>query len=559
MIKEIRLSPALAFARVGSSPDLCDNFEWGKKDLSFRGSGRTLLEARHSLRVHPTTGEPSWEPPSATLALRDALGPRKVAPLFQLEASGTDGDGPLTIGRLEGAAGSTKNLSWRVWVANRKAWHFTRSPGDVVQADVTIAGDNHALHALNGIGDGTPESLLPSGKFLSLGQAQVLKPSPRLGDALCLRFTPPNGLVYGPVDLFTKRLAELAATNRALSAALLRLSRGILDSGGDPEALKMLFTELLRLNGRWKNFSLPPKQCILNPLAAWPNWSWPRPSSPLSLATIENAISTFPDAMIEALKNLGNVGDRSELIRFLIPADTSSGNLPPSISAFLVHPERIITGLGLIDDISDGFIEATLDLGPKCKLHARARVVVTPPALVPDRRALVSIADGLEDRTSRQHVRARMVAEPEAYVRPRVEAIMDRAFDTAGLQNADAVLDFFRAENMSNANLARLGQGACKNMVPPPAQTALWDPDRFASVHSLPLTEVAWRMHRRNSTPSIFKSLAQDQPRSLSARIRPPDDTQRYYDQRMPALMRGADRAPLRLTRLQYELFMAWI
>lgn len=33
----------------------------------------------------------------------------------------------------------------------------------------------------------------------------------------------------------------------------------------------------------------------------------------------------------------------------------------------------------------------------------------------------------------------------------------------------------------------------------------------------------------------------------------------RYYDRRMPAVMRGSDRHPMHITRRQYELLVAWV
>ena len=57
---------------------------------------------------------------------------------------------------------------------------------------------------------------------------------------------------------------------------------------------------------------------------------------------------------------------------------------------------------GIVDDMSDGIISCTIsnqDCSP-----ALARIVVGPPDYAPDRRPLVSLADGLKDRVDRDEV-----------------------------------------------------------------------------------------------------------------------------------------------------------
>jgi hypothetical protein len=34
---------------------------------------------------------------------------------------------------------------------------------------------------------------------------------------------------------------------------------------------------------------------------------------------------------------------------------------------------------------------------------------------------------------------------------------------------------------------------------------------------------------------------------------------EKYYDHKMPALMRGSDRYPMHITRRQYDLLVAWV
>jgi hypothetical protein len=74
----------------------------------------------------------------------------------------------------------------------------------------------------------------------------------------------------------------------------------------------------------------------------------------------------------------------------------------------------------------------------------------------------------------------------------------------------------------------------------------------------LTLSDHAQRRHRRFLALEVFEDMLREQPDLLERVIREPMTGDRYYDRRMPALMRGSDRHPLHLTRRQYDLLLRW-
>ncbi|ETX02269.1 MAG: hypothetical protein ETSY2_35855, partial [Candidatus Entotheonella gemina] len=126
-------------------------------------------------------------------------------------------------------------ITWHIEAANRKAFHYTNSPGDMVVAKTSIPGNDHFSVPLNGTSDGALHPLVEQGKPVHLGSAQVIKPTQDHPE-LRLRITPPKGLIYAPAN--TK--------DRDLSALL------------EPNQDKEEFLKHLHL--------------VLNPDAAWPKW-----------------------------------------------------------------------------------------------------------------------------------------------------------------------------------------------------------------------------------------------------------------------------------------------
>lgn len=250
---------------------------------------------------------------------------------------------------------------------------------------------------------------------------------------------------------------------------------------------------------RSKTFVLSPERLILNPEAAW--------------------------------------------CRFTIP----EGGDPRTNPAGLFARDEQGVSLGLLDDVCDGVIVCRLDgVAPAC-----GRVVVGPPHFAPDRRPFTSLADGLTDRVKRMEVVEPAYAGKIELTSLEVRDILERVLETMGLMNLDLQNDRARRENASLAEEAGLDSAAAANKAFPRMEPVLGRP--------LPITELGRQHHRRFVSLEVLEDMLREQPQLLDRLIRVPMEQDRYYDQRMPALMRGSDRAPMHLTRRQYELLRAWV
>lgn len=255
------------------------------------------------------------------------------------------------------------------------------------------------------------------------------------------------------------------------------------------------------LGARTTTFVLPDDQLVLNPEAAWCAW------------------------------NLNEAADVRTNPGGLLTTDVNG------------------VSLGLLDDVSDGIISVSLPGVPT----AKARVAVGPPHYAPDRRPIVSLADGLTDRVQRDDVEAASyydTRERFELTSQEVRDLLERVFETVHLLNVDYQNRRALAENRAIAR----GQGL-------PASAA--DKINFPAVaaiggHPLPLVERARQRHRRFLSQEAFEDMLRERPALLDTVIRTPMTGERYYDRRMPALMRGSDRLPWHLTRRQYAMLGRW-
>ncbi|TAK82448.1 MAG: hypothetical protein EPO12_06980 [Aquabacterium sp.] len=550
MITKIWLYPPLAFARVGGAAQACDNFHWEDEDLSPTGTGRTRIAAATTLDVAADGSLRARQPDVLSFKSTDAkTGPhfRPVSPFFELHGEWTDGygqqqSGPITTALLSELGYTPRQLRWTVKVANLKAWHFTGSQGDIVRAEVSMAGDGdggkYQAMPLLGHSPAVEPRLVPAGHPIPMGQVQLVRPQDKW-PGLRMRFTPPAGLVYAPSDL-DARLGRLDEIRQQIQHTADELAGALGPLGPLVQALAGM---LLKGNELWRGFALPDARKILNPKAAWPQWAWPG-TPPLDIAAVVARLQD-PGFRIDGL--LGH-GDQSELIRNLGAPDADAHNMPLGIFAYMATPAGLLSSMGFVDDISDGVITVELE-GAKLE-PARARVVVAPPCLAPDRRMPVSVADGLADRVARAEARedAWVRGDNEQQSDAEVHDIFERALETAWLQNVDAACDFFDMENRNRA--AHLG-----NQAPPVPQ--LWKTGPGAPGDPLPLTTQAREAHRRLATPSALQAYAR-RGKDWLTQLRDPGGDNLYYDRAMPGLMRGSDRRPLHLTRRQVELLKQW-
>jgi len=205
--------------------------------------------------------------------------------------------------------------------------------------------------------------------------------------------------------------------------------------------------------------------------------------------------------------------------------------------------------LGLLDDVCDGIIGCHVR---RLNLHAVARIVVTPPDYAPDRRPITSSADGLFDRNAKDLAAVVSWADsPDPDTEAEILDLFERVAETFGAINLDHENERLKSFNQ----LAADAQGRLRDHAPQSPFTAPLALPGFP----LPLTHVGSLRHRRLLALDYLIERFREQPQFLDALIRPPWDTSPFYDARMPALMRGSDLRPLRLSRFQYERLSHWI
>ncbi len=467
MIKKVWLYPPMAFARLGSSDTPCDNFHWGANDMRPRGTGKTTIEPVQTLHL-ATDGTVTSSIPSA-ISFKDTQGFKPVCPFFELhgEWSTETGvqTGPITPQVLAKFGLTTKDLQWKVEVANLKPHHYTLSEGDRIAATVEIIGDITQRQLLQGVSPQNAQQPLASpDQPVPLGSIQLTRPTDELPE-IRLRFTPAKGQVYGPTNL-KERLENL--------------------------------NERLRGNSSWKDLKFPTENQILNPEATW--------------------------------------------CRFVATDDprTNPGGL------YAIEDDTRIS-LGLVDDVCDGVITCSL---PGVST-AKARIVVAPPDYAPDRRPLTSLADGLSDRVKRDDVLETDYVDDLELTATEVRDLLERVLETMEAINLDFQNNRARGENR--------GIAVFDESLPPEAAANRAFPEMEPVLgRSLPLTEFGRQRHRRFISVEVFEDMLRERPELIDKWIREPMTGEKYYDQKMPALMRGSDRYPMHITRRQYQLLLAW-
>jgi hypothetical protein len=212
-IKELRLLPPLAFARLGSASEPQANYTLEDNEDNPLGFRRivpmdTLVVAEDgtlTIRRAPAGSELKLADLNAIFRHRAHI--RPVAPFFELFAI-TDEDKdklvPVTIQLLEKHRLDPSAIEWSVHVENRKVLRRTGDEKDKVKAD-TGWFSHHGRNPLSGTCDHFVDQ-----KTIDFGFVQFVKPN--TGDAVSsqirLRFTPGPGKIYGPVG-GTRRDEEL--------------------------------------------------------------------------------------------------------------------------------------------------------------------------------------------------------------------------------------------------------------------------------------------------------------------------------------------------------------
>jgi hypothetical protein len=189
-IKELRILPPLAIARLGAAPEPLDNYELEvppEDPLGFRH-----LRGAPTFRVDPETGSISEVFVPREIAFKSPEGKiRPVAPFLEVWAV-TDKDSmvPLTVELLAQNGLRPSDVKWEVRVGNIKIFRRTGKEKDKILASTGRFSD-HAIHPLEGQ---CPN--FRKGKVLPLGSVRYIQPTDAFPE-IRLRFTPAHGLVYG--------------------------------------------------------------------------------------------------------------------------------------------------------------------------------------------------------------------------------------------------------------------------------------------------------------------------------------------------------------------------
>jgi len=496
MLKNIWLTPPLAFGRVGASPVPSDAFMWGRDDLRPEGTGQTTLQLIDTFNLD-ANGVPAAVQ-TDRIVFRDEQGIRPVCPYFELHGTWTKGghdvSGPVTETLLDDFGIKLSNISWHIHCANLKSFHYTYEEGDRIDAVLKLRGDDTVRHTLEGRSPANAKQpLVPKNTFVPFGAVQLARPNKAFPE-IRLRFYAPPGVTYGPTDI-----------DERLKKADMKLPG----------------------NREWRELKLPPERKNLNRKSAW-------------------ATFVLETAKLGPFADLDMRNFPQGLFAFL--------EVGASEGATQSH------ALGLVDDVSDGIITCTVTAARrKLTASARIVVgppdygpVSRPPISIADnltdrakradaRKPHTWSLDELRDIVTDIFERASETSDliHKDYQNWRCH---DDNLGTLGSLGRTSAYDLDEVEAMLWPNIAddiesvKVGK---------------------ASPHRL--VEGGERKHRRYAAVEYLEMRFRENPELFDEWIRRPLDPKPFFDRRMPALMRGSDTKPWHLTRRQWELVRLWV
>jgi hypothetical protein len=254
-IRALRILPPFAIARLGSANKPQDNYTI--VDNPDEPLGYRKIVPATTLQVSEATGEITGAETPKTISFKIDDKIRPVAPFLEVFAVLEDtqqGEGvsgelvPLDDGLLTKLGLNRSSIEWKVSVANRKVMRRTGNLADTVSADTGWFSD-HDSHELQGHSD----NFVPGG-VISFGQVRFILPNQEFGQ-IRLRFTPAQGLIYGPHRELDPTTGE---TDPAIDPkrAIYDTSKGWVGFGKDPDTVV--------------NQTLPPSLYAIEPPA--PSW-----------------------------------------------------------------------------------------------------------------------------------------------------------------------------------------------------------------------------------------------------------------------------------------------
>jgi len=369
----LHILPTLAIGRLGSAAEPVDNYtieENPDHPLDFR-----TIKGAKTLIVDEASGEISGCRTPESIAFKDGARIRPVAPFLEVFAQ-TDADPskplePLTVALLAQYGLGEGDVAWRVSVANRKVVRRTGSTDDLVAADSGWFS-SHDPQPLKG---GCKNFI--ADRFIDFGRVRYIRPNEEFPQ-IRLRFTPAQGLIYGPNVGEPAKGAPADPTMYQVP-----VERQIYDTA----------------KGRWYLFNA----------SGLSTQSGPGPAPPSSSGT--------------------EIGKRTRPFY--------NDTLPPALFAIMppapswLH-NNVAISRGYLDDACDGFAEVKLTLKDGTRLDASARICAGPPVVVPDSLFVRNLADDLEQIIEGPEVPA---AEPYEVTRAKAEDIIRRSYETVRFLN----------------------------------------------------------------------------------------------------------------------------
>jgi hypothetical protein len=489
-IKELRILPPFAIGRLGSAKMPMDNYTI---DLDIAPDdqnplGYRALKPQPTLIVSERTGEIEDERTPQTLEFKHNDKIRPVAPFLEVFAivEGDDALVPLTTDLLKGNGLGVGNISWSVRVANRKVARRTGDSADIVHAELRSIED-HDTHTLHGTCDN-----FVKGGHVDFGQVRFIAPNAKFPQ-IRLRFTPAQGLIYGPASKHGRAAAKPAKSNDPPSP---------LDPYRVAEECAVYDPDKI-----WKGFN-PGDDTDPRRAALWKKNGWPFKTK------LNGEVVTFDNE-----------------------------TMPPSL--FAIEPpapswlfDNRAISRGYLDDACDGFVEVSLAMPGGDALKASARICAAPPAMAPDSLFVRSLADDLDQVV---HGPAVSTHEPPEVTRARALDIVRRAYETVRFMNVVVMNgnDYKGRPALSLDSMPEEEAADTERAIRPVMAPGTVDTFAVMMLH-----QQAYAALRGGAAPWFVRLL------------RLPNEVADFTDhgrRKMPALMCGADNNYLALTWRQIE------
>jgi hypothetical protein len=194
-IRGLLILPPFAIGRLGSAKEPLDNFTI--EDDSEQPLGFRRIVGAETLIVDERSGEIIERRNPEHVSFKSGGKIRPVAPFLEVFAvmcsdGAEEAVEPLDLKLLASLGLDASKVEWRVSVANRKVLRRTGNPDNLVAADTGWLSD-HASHALKG----HCTNFISPQACIDFGRVRYITPNEAF-PGIRLRFTPAEGLIYGP-------------------------------------------------------------------------------------------------------------------------------------------------------------------------------------------------------------------------------------------------------------------------------------------------------------------------------------------------------------------------